>query len=439
MNELSSSLFSWRNERLSSKPMTVTEVSFASCEPWQFDGNILRRPDGRFFQGALSASQAWILQPEVGTLGFLTVMNRDTTEILLQLKEEPGNVGVTQIAPSVQATQSNWERVHGGPAQPYIDFFQNKRADSEVLKSVVNSEQGTRFWRKRNRNIVVRVRHAVEEDVSHRWFPVEQVRWALGQSFLVNTDARSVLAGADWRSVVPDGSVGRRAEDHVGLEKLQTSIRKNDRTQNGALELLADVRRRGPEGSFHYLSPISREVTEDRRFWGLNGSGFRCVQVTSRFRELSEWSQPLYSTAERWTHHLVVSEIAGRVSILLRICEEPGLYNGPEWGPSASIATHSPETGVGGLRAEIAAQLDSVGVTLREIDQSDEGGRFFHEVSTYKLMWVDATELENGTPLSMTLLGYGYCWVSPLVLNDLCGVAMTTTNELRTLASLVIS
>jgi oxidase EvaA len=429
----------WLDKRRAVQPMTVTEVSLAECDPWRLNDGVLTRPDGRFFQGVLSASQAWIWQPEIGILGFLVSGESGNLDVLLNLKEEPGNVLTTQIAPSIQATRSNWERVHDGPQQPYIELFLGHDPDTRQDLSVVNSEQGTRFWKKRNRNQVVGTDRALPEAQNHRWFRMQDMRVMLGKSFTVNTDARSVLASANWRSLLGNETDTRDDHDHPVMVQIRAEIQDRKASGIDPLEILRVARKNRARSAEIEFLPTYHQAVNGDGFWGTGATGFRFFHVTSRFREVAQWCQPLYSSQERLEHDLVVSEIYGSVSILLRICDEEGLYNGAEFGPSSTVGIEMKRDCSRSVSAEISAQLDDFGLTLREIEQSDEGGRFFNEVCRYRLVWVDPKQLGTSSPLGRTLNDPDYAWVTPSELNTLCGTSMATTNELRTLASLIIS
>jgi len=429
----------WLVERRAAHPMAVTEVSLEECDPWRLNDNVLTRPDGRFFQGVLSASQAWILQPEIGILGFLVSGESGNLDILLNLKEEPGNVLTTQIAPSVQATRSNWEQVHDGPPQPYIELFLGQNPDARQYLSILNSEQGTRFWKKRNRNLVVGTDRALPETPNLRWFPMPDMRVMLGKSFTVNTDARSVLASADWCWLLGNETDTRDNHDHPVMFKIRAEIQDRKPSGVDSLEILRIARKKRAWSVPTGFLPAYHQAVNDDRFWGTGATAFRFFDITSNFREVAQWCQPLYSSQERLVHYLVVSEISGSVSLLLRICDEEGLYGGAEFGPSSTVGIETKRDCSRILSAEISAQIDGFGLTLREIEQSDEGGRFFEEVALYRLVWVDPNQLRPSTPIGTTLSDPDYAWVTPSELNALCGTSMATTNELRTLASLIIS
>ncbi|MFH4268324.1 NDP-hexose 2,3-dehydratase family protein, partial [Acinetobacter baumannii] len=71
-------------------------------------------------------------------------------------KVEPGNCNGLQLSPTVQATRSNYTRVHQGRAVPYLEYFVDARKH-RVIADVRQSEQGSWFFQKRNRNMIVDV------------------------------------------------------------------------------------------------------------------------------------------------------------------------------------------------------------------------------------------------------------------------------------------
>jgi oxidase EvaA len=114
---------------------------------------------------------------------------------LMQAKAEPGNVDGTQIAPTVQATRSNYMRVHGGKLPLFVERFLG-RAKRKVIYEGLQSEEGARFWKKNNLNIVLEVGAGELEDLpaEFRWMTLYQLKRLLLKSNVVNISARSVLA-----------------------------------------------------------------------------------------------------------------------------------------------------------------------------------------------------------------------------------------------------
>ena len=64
-------------------------------------------------------------------------------------KVEPGNVNKIQISPTVQATKSNYSRIHGGKTIPFLNYFKKKNKHFSL-----QTEQAFRYYNKKNSNII---------------------------------------------------------------------------------------------------------------------------------------------------------------------------------------------------------------------------------------------------------------------------------------------
>ena len=195
---------SWLDLVRASDRSCVEPSPLAQSEAWSHQDGTIRHVSGRFFgivgltwrEGPVQRRQPFIEQREVGTLGFIGRCGEHGMELLVQAKSEPGNVGVVQLAPTCQATASNRDRVHGGHAPPYSDYFSDLSA--KIISESLQSEEGTRFFGKLNRNILVLDDHVEVEDDQHRWVPFNVFSQLLIEDFMVNTDARSILCTTNW-------------------------------------------------------------------------------------------------------------------------------------------------------------------------------------------------------------------------------------------------
>ena len=165
-------LFQWIKKRNQEVTVSVELIPFSEMKGWKADadGNI-RHESGKFFSiegiqvntdvGDIPKwEQPIINQPEIGYLGILTKEIDGVLYFLMQAKIEPGNVNCVQISPTLQATKSNYTQQHKGRKPLYLEYFQNAKPN-QVLLDQLQSEQGARFLRKRNRNIIIKV----DEDV----------------------------------------------------------------------------------------------------------------------------------------------------------------------------------------------------------------------------------------------------------------------------------
>jgi oxidase EvaA len=206
---------SWIQSRRIDAPMHVSPLEWSHGRDWMFDMGVLKHRTGGFFsiegikldrrfEDQYPVNMPIINQPEIGVLAFLITRTPEGPRWLLQAKAEPGSEGYVQVGPTVQATQSNYLRRHGGEETAYLEYVTGDR--QSYLSWSQQSEQGSRFLGKFNSNIVCEID---EEIAPHnrdwKWVDCQTLRSALAQDYIVNTDARSVLVSSDWRYLCEDG------------------------------------------------------------------------------------------------------------------------------------------------------------------------------------------------------------------------------------------
>lgn len=417
--------------------MTVKAIGLSDSAPWRLRGEELSRPDGRFFKITQRAGGVWIDQPEIGLLGFaIRPDSSNHLEILCHAKAEPGNLPLVQLAPTVQATRSNYERAHGGKSTAFLDLFSTEKVVSvRSVSRSLQSEQGTKFWHKRNLNQIVFAKK-VDVQEGFYWAPLDELLALLGQGGTVNTDARSVLASTPWSSLRPAKSViFRNAPLSVSSE-----INFGGFTPDPSFELASDVltaQRRELEklpqitvdGGHEEPLKVGSFQDEEKKV------GF--FEIHSSTREVPIWRQPLIEQSTPERHVLFALVGRKRLSFLLHARSEPGLRTKVEF--SATLSFPRRKTLTEPISDEILTLLDVAlqqSVVLTSINQTDEGGRFFQVVATYEVVLV---ERSAAWPDSKSFAHSGLVEVSPWALNALCEQELATTNELRTLTSLVMS
>ena len=162
-------VLSWLYSKRQSLQVDIRQIPLNAMENWIFsevEGRI-KHVSGKFFSidgirvhTNYGLKNTWdqpiINQPEIGFLGILTQMRNGVLHFLLQAKIEPGNINVVQLSPTLQATKSNYTRVHKGKTPTFLEYF-NGEKEVRVLVDQLQSEQGARFFKKRNRNIIVEI------------------------------------------------------------------------------------------------------------------------------------------------------------------------------------------------------------------------------------------------------------------------------------------
>lgn len=191
----------WFADLMSGEGFELEHMALADSPEWALRDGAIRHRSGRFFSVVGVAAvhgdgrvveQPMLDQREVGTLAFILRQRGGRAELLVQAKVEPGNVGMVQLAPSFQATASNAARAHGGAWPPLHEWF-DVQGRGTLLADGLHSEQGTRFYGKRNRNCTLRIAGDAAHGAWHRWMPARDLCALLAEDHMVNTDARSVL------------------------------------------------------------------------------------------------------------------------------------------------------------------------------------------------------------------------------------------------------
>ncbi|MFD0982837.1 NDP-hexose 2,3-dehydratase family protein, partial [Tropicimonas aquimaris] len=217
MTDEANAIRNWLGEVRANSHLLLDRVALRECSRWLYRDGELHHATGRFFSivglavnnvgmARHGRQLAMIDQPEVGWLGFIIRRTSHGIDWLLQAKTEPGNIDATQLAPSLQATRSNYTCVHGGLPTRFLDLF---RGATAFVSDGPHSEQGTRFLWKFNRNSVLILPEGDTPDVSGlehwNWCSSGSIRDLLAEDYSVNTDARSVIATAPWALLAEGG------------------------------------------------------------------------------------------------------------------------------------------------------------------------------------------------------------------------------------------
>jgi len=376
-------LLGWLAEQRETQQCVVTPIALRDSREWQLVDGAIRHRTGRYFSvvGVEDDATGWqaplLEQREIGTLAFIRRERAGQVEILVQAKLEPGDLGLSQLAPSVQATASNLERVHGGAAQPFADLVSpQSQRDADSLQS----EQGTRFLGKLNRNVLVTADiPSGELPTNLRWAPAQEVLAATHIHHAINTDARSVLVTAPWELLTAQAPFSRGRD--AWSAALETSYQL---VRTGQPELAREQitkLRAGVEPQVLDLDQLSGWSLDLDGSVTLKGGEFvvRQIGVETNAREVAHWDQPIIDSGDQVRADLLVSVLNGVAYFDLSPSVEAGLVHRAEWGPTRIHSTTTPAPATDGR-------------VLAQISQSDEGGRFFQDVTQYRLVRVDLPE-----------------------------------------------
>ncbi|MFG3051483.1 NDP-hexose 2,3-dehydratase family protein [Kitasatospora sp. NPDC048239] len=413
----------WFADRVEVNRCLVERVPLDELRGWRFDpgtGN-LAHESGRFFaveglhvQSSYGPVAEWrqpiINQDEIGILGLLVREVDGRLHGLVQAKVEPGNITTVQVSPTVQATRSNYTQVHQGARTRYLDLFARPQ-DRVALVDVLQSEQGSWFLGKRNRNMVVQVAGEVPVGENHHWLPLHEIRRLLRIDALVNMDTRTVLSCLPF-TFPPDRA---RPEDDGIMAGLVRSLLGEGRARSTLGEVLSWfteaksrhelTSRRIPLAGLAEWQRTPEEIThrEDRHFSIIG------VRVEATEREVVGWDQPLFYPKGRGVVAFVVKNIDGLAHLLVHARFQAGLLDRVEMGPTVQCnPDNHPKSRPRFLDEVLHAPGERI---LFDAVQTEEGGRFYRSENRYLL--VDAGEdFPEDVPDD-------FCWVTAAQLTAL--------------------
>jgi len=402
----------WLAGRVRGGRFRVERIPFAELDGWHFasgTGNLVHRT-GRFFtvegmrvtaeEGPYrSWSQPVIRQPEVGILGLLAKEIDGELHFLMQAKMEPGNPNLFQLSPTVQATRSNYTRAHRGSAVRYVEYFTGERP-VRVIADVLQSEHGSWFHRKSNRNMVVEVTEEVEAAEDFRWLTLGQIYRLLHEDDLVNMDTRTVLA-----CLPPHGRPAGEAADAFGaaLERSRDPHAPSLHRELDVLSWFSGERARRamtaelvPLGGLPEWTRSETAVSrEDGRFFSVVAVG-----VDASSREVAGWSQPLIRPTSRGVAAFLTRSFDGVLHVLMHAKPEGGFADTVELAPTVQCAPANHA----GLPAEkeipfLEQVLNASPDRIRyDAVHSEEGGRFLDAENRYLVVEADDTDLGTEVP-----------------------------------------
>lgn len=384
----------WIERRNREVEVKVEKIPFSEMKMWhsEKDGSI-RHDSGRFFSivgidvrtdygGNHHWQQPIILQPEVGYLGILTKEIDGVLYCLMQAKIEPGNVNCVQISPTLQATKSNYSRVHSGKSPNYLEYFVNAKPENIILDQL-QSEQGARFLRKRNRNIIIKVDEDVPVLEDFRWMTLGQIKELMQYDNMVNMDTRTVLSGLKISDYITPLD-GMRGMSQFGKDMILSATTNHSFVSTrDHLSWLTNLKAR--YDLFVDFCPINdipdwkktdtEIVREDKKYFRIIG-----VNVTISNREVSSWCQPLVEPMQQGLCAFIIRKINGVYHFLVQAKLECGNFDVLELAPTVQCLT-------GNIPDDVRSQPEFYQYLknakneqiIFDTLQSEEGGRFYKE------------------------------------------------------------
>lgn len=438
-------ILEWIDEKNQTMEVCIEKIKLEENGFWFFDNEkgIIHNRNNSFFtiEGYTACSkngrkieQPIIVQSEIGYLGIICKKINGVLNFLMQAKVEPGNINKIQLSPTIQATKSNFTRKHGGGSPPFLDFFLH--ADNyNIIVDQIQSEQSSRFYKKRNRNILIEIpeNEVLEERDSHRWMTLGQIKRIMEIDNMVNMDTRTVL------SCIP------YSVERISDEDLQLIFRESK-----DIPLFNSIYKKKK----NLLPKLYHEINDYKMFCAVEGRRMRLdhlddweiardsiickknypfkvifCNVTIEGREVKQWEQPLFEAEGRAWFGLLTRVKNSVRQFLIKVHPEIGSFDGIELGPTVQLEANYDQSELDEVEVSFFDKYFSGTGIKKNVLLSEEGGRFYHE-ENYNIIIDVGDEPFDIVPK-------GYFWVDYATLNQMVQINNCLNIQLRNIISLL--
>ena len=436
-------ILNWVDTRNSTLAVDIRKISYSYDGFWFYDekDGMIRNRNDSFFQLAGYRSekadgtvteQPVIIQNEIGYLGIICKKINGILNFLMQAKIEPGNVNCIQISPTIQATKSNFQRKHGGTAPAYLEFFENAK-DYSIVADQIQSEQSSRFLKKRNRNIIIDVGDAdVEVLPSHKWMTLGQIKHLMTYDNLVNMDTRTVLSCIPFSFDHVDEEEFPAIKEMFTDKALYESVFSDNKEELHSLfnrindhKMYSDTR-----SCFVPLKELKEWDFKDGEIACRHDYDFKIVYCSIEIegREVKKWEQPLLEANGMAVFGIYTKVFDGKRKFLVKLRHEIGCFDEVELGP---VVQMEPTNSLNDLDETEKGFMDRYSKgegIVKDVVLSEEGGRFYHEQNHNVII-----ELKE----DLKDLPDNYMWVDFSTLNTMVQFNNVLNIQLRNLLALL--
>jgi oxidase EvaA len=177
-----------------------------SVRNWNIEADRIVHEEGKYF--SVIATDVTISSREVsnwcqpmiepaqqGLCAFVAKRINGVIHLIVQAKLECGNFDIIELAPTVQCLTGNYQNEKSIATLPFLQLVLSAQPD-QIVFDVMQSEEGGRFFREQNRNLLVFAPENMEEELpeGYIWMNLKQVQTFIQFNNYFNIQARNLLA-----------------------------------------------------------------------------------------------------------------------------------------------------------------------------------------------------------------------------------------------------
>ena len=338
------------------------KIKLNKTKDWIFS-NEIKHTTGKFFKifGYMVKTnfpkkrfyyQPLILQDEIGYLAIFKSIKKNKTYFLLQLKAEPGNKNLIQLSPTIQATKSNYLRVHKGKKTKFIEFTKNT---NNFLLNSNQPEHGSKYLNKYNKNLIIKTRKFKNLPKNFIWLSIKEIIELSKKNNILNMDTISIFS-CYLKTEPSNNSIN----SFKYLEKKYSDFKKKYK-----IKIIKKS-----------ISELKGWKQEDYSIYDKKKKFFKIqsFEINTNFREINNWSQPLISDYSKTLNVLFMNKVKSQVHYLCKLILEPG-YDLPRFTNTIFLKNYESNTHINNFLKKNNILLKK---KILDVTTSDEGGRFYN-------------------------------------------------------------
>jgi len=368
---INKNISNWLNDQKKKQFLKVEKKDLFKLIKWIYNKREIYHKSKKFFKitgiriktnfyKKKNWDQPIIVQNEIGILGI--IKNIRTNKYLLQAKVEPGNINKIQISPTVQATKSNYSRIHGGKKIPFLEYFQKKNKNLSL-----QTEQAFRYYNKKNSNIITYVSKKFDLDERFRWFSKIEIYNLLKEKNFINMDTLSVFS-----SFIKKKKIDFPLNNKKKIIDWKKSLNKKYYLKNKIISL----------NSIKDWNLTKKKIFhQTNNYFSVIG-----IKVKTNKREITEWSQPIIMGSKIAFVGYLIKKFRNTNHYLCRYILKPGSKVGTLTCTvnTSKLKNYKKNKDLTSFQKNLISKyfINSKNIIYDNI-LSDEGGRFYHSQIKY--------------------------------------------------------
>jgi oxidase EvaA len=199
-------IISWITNLKATYELNVEKVPLSEIQAWlKNDYEIYHKSKNYFSVIAVlveignrevtSWTQPLVKAAQEGIIAFLIKKINGIYHFLIQAKVEAGNFDILEMAPTVQCITGNYRNASHADRPPFLDYVLSAKPE-QVVHSTFQSEEGGRFYREQNKNLIIEVDDSFPLALpeNYTWLTLSQLKQFIKYNNYLNIQARSLLA-----------------------------------------------------------------------------------------------------------------------------------------------------------------------------------------------------------------------------------------------------